>query len=718
MTSRTEESASSGLTRRWHVFLDGLGSPARDLPVKGGRRVPERSGRRDHHVHLGEVFVRADPEFRRSLDLLGVAVLERASEGYEQGHLPEAVVLSTETVRSHTTAARSGLLATNLPLGRGGAELRSVALVLFAVERRPYILDTIDSLESLGQVLDYENDVEGSMAVAEAIVRRVDSLAATAGVRVVVAGQVNRFARLSDENHHLLVPAEVDPGELGDLRIDDDGQVVADPPGGSAAPWRERDFVLMNFGRPHTDRGQFRSLRELRQAHALADIGLEPGTVSDQESWTARAARMRQTARAQQIMRRAAAGEADAAWELFRSAADQPDPGALIDALAAHVGTPRDYWLIDATLAPHSGEGTAGESDTPARTRARLLGELEQWLGLPAPASDDPMYMPITTAVVVEVGAGLAELVQSKPDGRDLFEEVIPEMREGIRVSTGVAIPGIRVRRNENFGHGQFQVQVDEVPVVDGEVSVDAVYRVRPYEGRAGGGAGELTNIDPRTGTSGVWLLVANDEAVRDVDDGGDGQDGVLTSTGYLIHRIEVALRARLPRFIGPQEVDTLLDGWRASDDDRLVVETVPDRRAHLRLTWLLQSLVQESVGVTDWRTILTAVKAAGGLNQPTAALVREVRLALRDRLPGPRDARWRVIVPPDLEGALAADDWSEFPPPVAVVQWLRRTVSVRGPVISLVAPTPVARERLAALARLEHPFIATLSADELGPIQ
>ena len=141
----------------------------------------------------------------------------------------------------------------------------------------------------------------------------------------------------------------------------------------------------------------------------------------------------------------------------------------------------------------------------------------------------------------------------------------------------------------------------------------------------------------------------------------------------------------------------------------------MPDRRARLRLTWLLQSLVNESVPITDMRTILGTIKDAGGIDEPVRVLARRVRLALRDRLPGPREPGARVILSPELETALLADNWSEYPPPLEVVQWLRRTVSVRGPVISIVAAKPEARERIAVLARLEHGFIATFSIDEFG---
>jgi hypothetical protein len=535
---------------------------------------------------------------------------------------------------------------------------------------------------------------------------------------------VSRLAYLPEENtYHLLVPGGGRPGEVGDLRVDDDGRLVVQGQDGSSVPWHEHDFALVGFGRLSSRRPEFRSLRELRQEQALVNIGLEPGTVTEEERWTARAARVRQAARAQQIVLRAIAGDAEAAWELFRLATHEPDADALIEGLVTRARTPREFWLIDAALASPRSDLTAGENEVTSRARTLLIGQLEQFLGLPAPAKEpshtavDPVYVPIVTPIVVEVGNSLASIIQSKPDGRDFIDESMPEMRSAILKSTGVNVPGVRIRPNENFEPNHFQVQIHEVPVVDGNVAVDGGYRWQPYTKGTEGRAGDITNFEPRTGKPGAWLLVASDVGAPG-DDGDDhAREAELTNAQYLIHRIDVALRSQLMRFTGPQEIDAMLDRWQEQGVERLIAETVPDRRARLRLAWLLQALIAESVPVTDAPAILGAVKNAGGIDETMRVLVRRVRRALRDQLPGPRGPEWRVTVPPELETAALAGNSSEHLPPLAFVQWLRHLVDVLGPVISLVATTPEARERIAVLARLEHPFIATFSADELGAV-
>ena len=132
--------APSGVARRWHAFLHGLGPIADSTPVRGGPRTVPGSDTRDRHVHLREVFVRADPERRRALDLLCVALFEFRSEGYGPGYPAELVVLSTETIRGHTTAVPVTMPSHNGPplCGQAFSTVRKRPLILkMAISRSP-----------------------------------------------------------------------------------------------------------------------------------------------------------------------------------------------------------------------------------------------------------------------------------------------------------------------------------------------------------------------------------------------------------------------------------------------------------------------------------------------------------------------------------------------------------------------------------------------------
>jgi hypothetical protein len=642
-----------------------------------------------------------------------VALLERRSAGSESDRRPEVAVVPTETVWANTVAESSGLLATDLPVGSGARDLHSVSLVVFGVERRPQTRDIVDSIESLGQVLDYDADADGSAAVGDAIVRRVDSLANTPGVTALVAGVVTPSTSLAGEDtHHVLVAPGLPAG--ADLQLDDDDRVVARAPTGTSDPWRQADFVLVGFGRSAPRQGGFRSLRELRLQHSLVDIGLEPGPVSAEEPWTARAARMRQTTAAHQVVTRVRADDTAGARAVLRSASGEPDTTAFVDGLAARISSPGDYWLIDAFLEGLPADAPSTEITTAARLRERLFDRLEELLGLHAPEPDpqDPTYVPVTRPIVVQVSDALVPFVDSRQDGGLFLEQLIPAMKKRIAAGTGVTVPGIRAQGNPNLPFGHFQVQIDEVPVLDGAVQLYRSYTVRPCPPPGTLAAGELTNVDPWTGDPGAWLLDVDGEAGTD-EVGTDEQRRRLTTAPYLIHRIELMLRSHLVRFFGLQGAAVMFDDWVTRDGGELVAATASEPEARVRLTWLLQAVVDDGLPVDDLPAILRPVVSAGGLAEPLTRLRRVVRTALRDRLPGPRDAERCVAVEAAHEHALSAEVASEHLPPMDVVRWLRSTVDELGPIISLVTHSDLARERLAPLARIEHPFISTFTADE-----
>jgi hypothetical protein len=141
----------------------------------------------------------------------------------------------------------------------------------------------------------------------------------------------------------------------------------------------------------------------------------------------------------------------------------------------------------------------------------------------------------------------------------------------------------------------------------------------------------------------------------------------------------------------------------------------LPGEEAQLRLTWVLQALADDAVPLTDWETLLSGIRDAGGISTPTRALYRALRLRLRDRLPGPETGLMAVPLPAEHEAALgengAVAGHLEFQ------RWLQEYVATSGPGIVLVTACSQARELASELARAEHPLIRTLTQEELdGP--
>lgn len=713
-----DRSLDTVVAERWRRLLDQFGVLAVCWRLATHERVEQDlGGSTASQVGLREVFVRADPAQQRTLDLLCVALVERATDGGGAG-AHELVVFGPEAIRTQTMPNPSGITVSDLRIGRAGPDLRSVSVILFRVTRRPRVRDIVASIEDLGRVLDYQHDVNGSAAVAQALLRRVEVLAATQGVQVSIAGVAHRSGDPSGgDTHQLLVGRDAAGSLVGHIEVRD-GRVVALAPDGGSALWREADFVLVRVGSPPARHGEVRSLHQLRREHALVESGLGPGTASGEESYSSRAARVRQSARAEQIVRLAAAGDAAAARNEYRTALAEPGAdGPLAEGLAGRIDTVRDYWLVDAAV-------REGHDDVPADLRAgadavgeRLGARLDRLLGLvqdSSRSSDSEMFIPVVTPIVFEISDALVPFVDSRQDGGRFLYDLIPAMRDRILAGMGVTVPGVRARGNPNLPPGGFQIQVDEVPAHAGWIEVGASYAILTPEEGVQDQRTDLTNLHPVTGDRGLWLLAV----VRDEPDAGAER---LTTAEYLIHSIEVVIRAHLTRYLGPQEVLNVVDRWEEQGDQALVMATVPDEDARLRLTWVLQALVGDEVPITDGRRILEAVRDAGGITAPTRSLRQAVRARLRDQLPGPRAGNKVHRVPEELEAALLG---RQDLPGVVVPgesrlrfqRWLRETVGLFGPAISLVTGSQDAREVVAGLARSEHRFVTTLSEDERSP--
>jgi tetratricopeptide (TPR) repeat protein len=375
-----------------------------------------------------------------------------------------------------------------------------------------------------------------------------------------------------------------------------------------------------------------------------------------------------------------------------------------------------DYWMLDALLQDVEDESSAPSAlrDTAAATRSKLCFRLDELLQVSRDSAE--VGIPIVTPIVVEVGDGLVPIVDSNQDGGVFLYELIPAVRERIRAGTGVTVPGLRMRGDAYGAPGSYRVQVDEVEVLTGSVPLEASFTVRPA--RDGSRAGELTDVHPLTGERGLWVLAA--------DAGGARPDGAetLTTAQYLLHNIELAIRAHLARFLGPQEVATLVESWLEEEAEAdLVASVLPDEDARLRLTWVLQQLVTDGVPITDWRTVLDAVREAGGITAPTQALRRAARAALRDSLAAPQTGRRPVRVPYAHEAALLGEPLngdggarSSNESRHDFMRWLRETVAETGPAVTLVTHSQDARELVALLARAEDRLIMTVSENELRP--
>jgi hypothetical protein len=703
------------VAERWHQLITGIGPLSVARQVDSYERLEVTSSGPPPQAFVREMFVPAEPAARRTLDLFCAGLIERDVQdgGDRRGEL---VLLGPETIRAHTLPSASGLTVTDLRIGSAGPDVRTVSMVLMRITRTTRARDIVGSIEDLARLQDYQHDPVGSTAVAHAIVRRLEVLAAVHGTEIPVVGTITRLGDASGvESYHLLVNSEAPLSFGDDLRVRD-GHLVIVGTDRRAVAWRGGDFILVQFGQPPVRRGETRSVTQLRQEHALVEAGLGRGQAPTAESYSSRTAIARQSSRAEQIVRYALAGDSAGAVTTFRAAVTEPGAeGPLVDSIAGQVTAVDDYWLVRGMLAGAAGHTRAADALGVVAQAAlqRLDDRLDQLLGLLPDTSE--LSIPVLTPLVFEVSDALVPLVDSRQDGGLFLQELIPAMRDRILTGLGVSVPGVRARGNPALAPGGFTIQVDEVTVTTGNALFSGSYTVRPFDGEVPDARADLTVIHPLTGESGLWQITAvwDDTAAETAE-----RTERLTPAQYLIHRIDMVFRSHLSRFLGLQEVANLVDQWTPADPE-LVTSALPDRSATIRLTWILQALADQRIPVTEWRAILGAIGDAGGIKAPVRTLARAARARLRGQLPGPRSGRRVVHVPAELQQTLTRRLEPSVRPPHQAAhefrRWLQETVTDMGPALSVVARDEDTREEVAALARTHYGLVTTFTEEELA---
>jgi len=394
--------------------------------------------------------------------------------------------------------------------------------------------------------------------------------------------------------------------------------------------------------------------------------------------------------------------------------AGPPEPALAARLLPLLQDTPH-YWGIDAAL-----RDWAGKPDTPAGLQQELLAarvELTTFLDRTFKLLAEPSYrtIPMLTPIVFEIGDSLIPIVDSQQDGGHFLFELLPAMRQRVLDETGVRIPGVSARSG-SAGPDAFSVQIDEVPRVQGTVPPD-LWFVADAEAASmptHNVDGPRTDTHPLTGATGRWLHRI--EAQADSED----DRGIVSAAQFLVDHIEAVVRQHLDRFLGVQDTATLLESWQQEENgERLVEEVLPDERAWLRLTWLLRSLLREQVPITEWRTILEAVRDGPGMLAPLGELVRTVRLHLRARLPGAEPGTRYVRLPEAYEERLLerADGRARFTTSPQVkhefLSWLRRELDETSDRTALVTRSAELRPLLREAISPDFPTLPVLSDEE-----
>ncbi|MCP3141406.1 type III secretion system export apparatus subunit SctV [Pyxidicoccus xibeiensis] len=236
---------------------------------------------------------------------------------------------------------------------------------------------------------------------------------------------------------------------------------------------------------------------------------------------------------------------------------------------------------------------------------------------------DSELFIPVVTPIVLEVSDALVPYVDSRQDNGKFLFELIPFMRDGLFVELGVRFPGVRARGNGSLPPGAYQVQINEVPVVTGQATLghilvnDTVDRLRLMNIQG------FEAINPATRQPAAWVPEQHRETLEAA--------GLTTwdVPGYIILHMAAVLRRNAREFVGVQETQTMLEQLEKAFP-AIVKEVVPKVVNVLKLTDILQRLVEEEISIRDLRGILQALAEYGQVEADNVMLTEHVRASQR----------------------------------------------------------------------------------------
>ncbi len=290
-------------------------------------------------------------------------------------------------------------------------------------------------------------------------------------------------------------------------------------------------------------------------------------------------------------------------------------PFAMLGMAAGGMG----YALYKRQNAPAGEEGEAAPGET---ADAGAPAPVEP--GPPQPINpDSELFVPVVTPIVLEVSDALVPYVDSRQDnGRFLFE-LVPFMRDGLFVELGVRFPGVRARANPSLPPGAYQIQINEVPVVNGQVMLGQIL-VNDTPDRL-----KLMNVqgtealNPATRQPSAWVDERHKALLENA--------GLTTwdPASYLVLHLAGVLRRQAREFLGVQEVQSALEQLEKAFP-ALIKECIPKVVSVLKLTDILQRLVEEEISVRDLRGILQALAEWGQVEADSVMLTEHVRASMK----------------------------------------------------------------------------------------
>jgi type III secretion protein V len=239
--------------------------------------------------------------------------------------------------------------------------------------------------------------------------------------------------------------------------------------------------------------------------------------------------------------------------------------------------------------------------------------------------AQDPQVS-ITVPLVLQVSEALTPLLDTATDTGKQFYEQLVQVRNGLYYDLGVIFPAIQVKGNTPGEAGSYTIWANEVPVVSGQIRLDAALVNDTAENLAIYGFKAEDTSNPATGKAAAWVPRADAERAKAV-----GLQVWDTHEILLLH-VTHYLKRNARDFIGIQEVQGMVAALKQYYPT-LVEETIPKPISLQTLTEILRRLVEEEVSIRDLKIILQTLCEWGRVEHEVLALTEQVRAGLKRKI-------------------------------------------------------------------------------------
>ena len=216
----------------------------------------------------------------------------------------------------------------------------------------------------------------------------------------------------------------------------------------------------------------------------------------------------------------------------------------------------------------------------------------------------DPQ-LSLTVPLVLQASEALTPFVDLGTEAGQKFYDQLLNVRNGLYYELGVIFPSLQVKGHAPGEPGSYTIWANEVPVISGQIRLDAVLINDSAESISIYGFKGENTANPATGKPAAWI--PRDQAERAKSAGFQVWD---TQEILLLHLAHY-LKKNAKEFIGVQEVQYMVSSLKQS----------------------YPTLVEEEVSVRDLKAILQVLCDWGRVEHDALTLTEHVRVGLKKRI-------------------------------------------------------------------------------------